>query len=104
MNQNGSKKRLSVLGDSRIHTKGLFQSIELQNGDRLATDRRKCLLDRCDDWKVSADLPKWDSHPSIIKETRLRSDVVIHSSSTQLTIQYESKMEEAHAYTREKNT
>ena len=43
-----------------------------------ATNQRKCLLDSCDDWDVS----EWDSHPSIIKETRLRPDIVIHSAST----------------------
>ena len=54
-----------------------------------STNQRKCLLDGCDDWEVSADLPEWDSHPSIIKETRLRPDIVIHSSSTQQIIMVE---------------
>ena len=73
-----------------------------------STNQRKYLLDGCDDWEVSADLPEWDSHPSIIKETRLRPDIVIHSSSTQqiimveLTVPYGSRMEEAHTYKREK--
>ena len=72
------------------------------------TNQIKCLLDGCDDWDVSADLPEWDSHPSIIKETRLRPDIVIHSASTQqlimveLTVPYENRMEEAHIYKREK--
>ena len=35
------------------------------------TNQRKCLLGGSD-WDVLADLPEWDSHPSIIKETRLR--------------------------------
>ena len=71
-------------------------------------NQRKCLLDGCGDWEVSADLPEWESHPRIIKETRLRPDIVIHSSSTQqlimveLTVPYESRMEEAHTYKREK--
>ena len=62
----------------------------------------------CDDKDASAELPEWDSHPSIIKETRLRPDIVIHSASTQqlimveLTVPYENKMEEAHIYKREK--
>ena len=72
------------------------------------TNHIKCLLDGCDDWDVSADLPEWDSHPSIIKETRLRPGIVIHSASTQqlimveLTVPYENRMEEAHIYKREK--
>ena len=73
-----------------------------------STNQRKCLLDGCDAWEVSADLPEWDNHPSIIKETRLKPDIVIHSSSTQqiimveLTVPCESRMEEAHTYKREK--
>ena len=46
------------------------------------TNQRKCLLDDCDNWDVSADLPEWVSHRSIIKETKLRSDIVFHSAST----------------------
>ena len=46
------------------------------------TNQRKCLLDSCDDWDVSADLRKWDNHPSIIKETRLRPDIMTHSAYT----------------------
>ncbi|KAK3706431.1 hypothetical protein RRG08_047999 [Elysia crispata] len=72
------------------------------------TNQIKCLLDGSDDYDVSADLPEWDSHPSIIKETRSRPDIVIHSASTQqlimveLTVPYENRMEEAHIYKREK--
>ncbi|KAK3777199.1 hypothetical protein RRG08_014855 [Elysia crispata] len=72
------------------------------------TNQIKCLLDGCDDWDVSADLPEWDSHPSMIKETRLRPDIVIHSASTlqlimvELTVPYENRMKEAHTYKRDK--
>ena len=72
------------------------------------TNQRKWLLDGCDDLDVSEDLPEWDSHPSIIKETRLRPVIVIHSASTQqlimveLTVPCENRMEEAHIYKREK--
>ena len=53
------------------------------------------------------DLPEWDSHASIIKETRLRPAILIHSASTQLimvelTVPYENRMEEAHIYKRGK--
>ena len=72
------------------------------------TNQTKYLLYGCDDWDVSADLPEWDSHPSIIKETRSRPDIVIHSAPIQqlimveLTGPYENRMEEAHIYKREK--
>ncbi|GFO07700.1 reverse transcriptase [Plakobranchus ocellatus] len=65
---------------------------------------RKGLLDGCDDWVVSADLPEWERHPDVIRKTALRPDIVIHSASTQqiimveLTVPYENKMEEAHAF------
>ncbi|GFN91316.1 reverse transcriptase [Plakobranchus ocellatus] len=65
---------------------------------------RKGLLGGCDDWMVSADLPEWERHPDVIRKTALRPDIVIHSASTQqiimveLTVPYESRMEEAHAF------
>ena len=65
----------------------------------MTTNQRKCLLDGCDDWDVSADPPQWHSHHSI------RPDIVIHLDSTQqnlLTVPYENRMEEVHIYRREK--
>ncbi|GFS07036.1 polyprotein [Elysia marginata] len=73
-----------------------------------ASNQRKGLLDGCDDWEVSADLPEWDKHPEVIRRTTLRPDIVIHSPSTQqvimveLTVPYESRMEQAHTYKKEK--
>ncbi|GFO28981.1 polyprotein [Plakobranchus ocellatus] len=65
---------------------------------------KKGLLDGCDDWVVSADLPEWERHPDVIRRTAFRSDIVIHSVSTQqiimveLTVPNESIMEEADAF------
>ncbi|GFO43724.1 hypothetical protein PoB_007022900 [Plakobranchus ocellatus] len=65
---------------------------------------RKGLLDGCGDWVVSADLPEWERHPGVIRKTALRPGIVILSVSTQqiimveLTVPYESRMEEAHAF------
>ncbi|GFR89973.1 guanylate cyclase [Elysia marginata] len=73
-----------------------------------ASNQRKGLLDGCDDWEVSADLPEWDKHPEVIRRTTLRPDIVIHSPSTQQvimvewTVPYESRMEQAHTYKKEK--
>ena len=77
-------------------------------GRSVKTSHRISLLDGCDDWEVSADLPEWDSHPDIIKKTKLRPDIVIHSASSkqiimvELTVPYESRIEEAHIYKKEK--
>ncbi|GFO19624.1 reverse transcriptase [Plakobranchus ocellatus] len=65
---------------------------------------RKGLLDGCDDWVVSADLPEWERYPDVIRKTALRPVIVIHSASTQqiirveLNVPYESRMEEAHTF------
>ncbi|GFN94214.1 reverse transcriptase [Plakobranchus ocellatus] len=73
-------------------------------GSILINIHRKGLLDGCDDWVVSADLPEWERHPDVIRKTALRPDIVIHSASTQqiimveLAVPYESRMEEAHAF------
>ncbi|GFN90950.1 polyprotein [Plakobranchus ocellatus] len=60
---------------------------------------RKGLLEGCDDWLVSVDLPEWERHPGVMRKTALRPDIVIHSASTQqiimveLTVPYESRLE-----------
>ncbi|GFN91962.1 polyprotein [Plakobranchus ocellatus] len=65
---------------------------------------RKGLLVGCNDWALSADLPELERHPDVIRKTALRPDIEIHSASTQqiimveLTVPYESRMEEAHVF------
>ncbi|GFN90158.1 reverse transcriptase [Plakobranchus ocellatus] len=65
---------------------------------------RKGLLNGCDDWVVSADPPKLERHPGVIRKTALRPGIVIHSASTkhiimvELTVPHESRMEEAHTF------
>ncbi|KAK3795986.1 hypothetical protein RRG08_042978 [Elysia crispata] len=83
-----------------------------QHTERQQANSKRNLLHHakmCDEWNVSADLTEWDSHPSIVKETRLRPDNMISSSFTkqlimaELTITYENRIEEVHIYKREKN-
>ncbi|GFN99417.1 polyprotein [Plakobranchus ocellatus] len=51
-----------------------------------------------------SDHPEWERHSDVIRKIALRPDIVIHSASTQkiimveLTVPYESRMEEAHAF------
>ncbi|GFR84991.1 polyprotein [Elysia marginata] len=51
---------------------------------------------------------EWDKHSDVIRRTTLRPDIVIHAPSTQqrimveLTVPYESRMEQAHTYKKEK--
>ena len=65
-------------------------------------------LERVDDWECSADLPEWKKHPETIRTSGMRPDVVLHSQSSkqmiliELTVPYESRMEEAHIYKTEK--
>ncbi|GFR81669.1 reverse transcriptase [Elysia marginata] len=35
-----------------------------------ASNQRKGLLEGCDDWEVSADLPEWDKHPEVIRKIK----------------------------------
>ncbi|GFN94854.1 reverse transcriptase [Plakobranchus ocellatus] len=66
--------------------------------------QRKSLMDWCDDWGYSADLPVWNKHPKVIQDTGMRPDMEFHSSGTRkiimvvLTIPYEKRMEETNTY------
>lgn len=69
---------------------------------------KKGLLDGSDDWEVSADLPSWQDHPEVIKQTRMKPDIVLYSESSrqmilvELTVPYESRIDGAHVYKTEK--
>ena len=63
------------------------------------------LLGPDDNWEISADLPGWRiNYPRIISSKGFRPDIVLLSKATnkiivvELTIPYESKMEESHTY------
>ena len=62
------------------------------------------LLAKADDWECAADLPGWNEYPEIIKKTEMRPDIILHSQNAkevlliELTVPYESRSEDAHAY------
>ena len=66
------------------------------------------LLSAADDWVCAADLPGWNLYPEIISKTGLRPDIVLHSQKAkeilliELTVPYESRIEEAHGFKMEK--
>ena len=66
------------------------------------------ILEGIFDWECSADLPQWENHPNIIKESGLRPDIVLHSQSSkqliliELTVPYENRIEGAHILKSEK--
>ena len=70
--------------------------------------QKQNLLDRADDWECSADLPEWKNYPETIRESGMRPDVVLYSQSSkqmiliELTVPYESRMDEANIYKTEK--
>ncbi|GFO09937.1 polyprotein [Plakobranchus ocellatus] len=74
------------------------------------TIHRKSLLDGCDNWEFSIDLLEWNKHPKVTQDTGMRPDILFHSSATQqiimieLTVPYESGMEEASIYIKEEIT
>ena len=73
-----------------------------------ATAQKQGLLDGAGDWECSADLPEWKKYPEAIRKMGLRPDIVLHSSQLkqmiliELTVPWESRMEEAHVYKTEK--
>ena len=77
-------------------------------GTSIVATHRRGLLDGFDDWKFAADLPGWESYPAAIKETRKRPDIVISSDLSkqiimvELTVPYETRMEEANIFKKEK--
>ncbi|GFR84506.1 reverse transcriptase [Elysia marginata] len=114
-------KMKKIIGQTQTDRKGLGSSSvkwwskteeggakKWRGRSNTASTQRKGLLDGCDDWEVSADLPEWGKHPNVIRRTTLRPDIVIHPPSTQLfimvelTVPYESRMEQAHTYKEEK--
>ena len=66
------------------------------------------ILDGVYDWECTADLSEWKKHSEIISKSGMRPDIVLHSPSTkkviliELSVPYESRMEEAHTYKTEK--
>ncbi|GFN84909.1 cathepsin d [Plakobranchus ocellatus] len=70
--------------------------------------KKKSLLDGCDDWECSEALPEWNKHPKVIQYIGMKPDIVFHLSTTQqitmveLTVPYESRIEDAITYKRAK--
>lgn len=66
------------------------------------------ILDCARDWQIAVDLAGHDPYPEVIRKTRLRPDIVLHSPTArqlimvELTVPYESRIEEQHLYKLEK--
>ena len=66
--------------------------------------RRDGLVGGTDDWMISADLSNYRSYPPEIRVTNQRPDIVIHSNKLrkfvliELTVPYETNIEEQHEY------
>ena len=56
------------------------------------------------DWECAVDLLEWKDYPEVIKMTGLRPDIVLHSQTAkeilliELTVPYETRIEDAHVY------
>ncbi|GFN91572.1 reverse transcriptase [Plakobranchus ocellatus] len=96
-------------------TKGNGTSIPIRSGTKSwcgsvagVDTERKSLLDGNDDWKFLANILGWNKHPKVIQDTGIEPDILFYSSATrqiimvELTVPYESRMEEINAYKREK--
>ena len=66
------------------------------------------LLDGARDWEVAADLPDRREYPKAVRDTGMRPDIVVHSEGSkemvmiELTVPYESRIEEQHRFKSEK--
>ena len=67
------------------------------------------LLSKAEDWECAADLQEWTTgYPEVVKRSGLRPDIVVHSKSAmeiiliELTVPYESRIDNAHVYKTEK--
>ena len=62
------------------------------------------LIGTSEEWSMSADLPEWQSYPEFIKKTGQRPDIVLWSESgawvslVELSVPYESRLNEQHEY------
>jgi hypothetical protein len=62
------------------------------------------ILDAADDWEIAVDLPGQGAYPDCIKSSNTRPDIVLHSSTVrhiiliELTVPFESRLEEQHIF------
>ena len=74
-----------------------------------STYSKRGLLSEAGDWECAADLQEWNTgYPEVIKRTGLRPDIVLHSKNAmeilliELTVPYESRIDNSNEYKREK--
>ena len=62
------------------------------------------ILEDAMDWEMAVDLPGFQTYPELIKKSGKRPDIVLHSEDTkqmiliELTVPFESRMDEQHTY------
>ncbi|GFO14820.1 reverse transcriptase [Plakobranchus ocellatus] len=71
--------------------------------------QRKSLLDDCGDLEFSADVSEWNKYPKVVQYTRMRPDIVFHSSATRQSSwsnsQYHTRVEwKSKMHIKEKHT